>query len=48
VEGAAAHVVRWPESGLEEKFSKRWAGFERHPNSGAKELDSGVGKALGR
>jgi len=48
LEGAAAHVVRWPESGLEEKFSKRWAEFERRNNSGAKELDSGVRKALGR
>jgi thiamine biosynthesis lipoprotein len=45
VEGAAAHVVRWPESGLEEKFSKRWAGFERHLNPGAKELKSEVRKA---
>jgi len=45
VEGAAAHVVRWPESGLEEKFSNRWAGFERHLNPGAKELKSEVRKA---
>jgi thiamine biosynthesis lipoprotein len=26
--GVAAHVVRLPESGLEERFSKRWAEFE--------------------
>ncbi len=37
VEGAAAHVVRWPESGLEERFSKRWAGFERGANQGGKQ-----------